>query len=500
MATGIETPRDLPYELELLRRMGRVLVDGTPLHDLPLCGRYAFWHRFVQFVFSSDIRRFSVSRNFDVYRSEEGGHDRPRSLKGFLVGLLGLFVSFFAFSVSFVRKPSVVLFGIDRVSDKEFRTDFRTHALNQYLDGRRVPFVECLHTVFDRSFVKNLFIRRRLAFYLESADVLYALLKFLRLTEKPKKRTLSNVSGFSKEEERFARYVIQKYLGEEGSIRFRIRMLSFFLRVSATRAVFAIDDARHYQDIMLAADRVGVPSYAFQHGHITRYHVGWLKDETSPALSYIRPDYLVVWGDYWKAELARLGGIFPDSAIMIGTPERESLNLPKQGGSGISILIPHETDSPKGEVVKCIEEVLKASKDVTFTLKLRPDHPKNAQLALYPGFQWEGERTRVITDLHELESRPDGALGVYSTFLYNLVLEEVPVGILDVASDYGAGMIENGLAVKIPKTDALGAIRKLAHTPKEERIVRKNLLLGSPKPLTETLDEILKDCGILQSS
>ncbi len=492
MAGIEERPRDLVYELGLLEKMSNVRVNGTPLKNVPFGDGYSIWHRFVLFVFSSDIKRFSVARNFEAYLNGEGGRDASLSLKGFFVGMFGVLISCVAWAAVSVMKPRVILFGIDRVSDSEFKSDFRTRSLHAYLRKKHISYAECLHTVFNVSFLGNVFIRLRPVFYLEALDTWYAVLKRIGMAKKSVAPELSGLDAFTVEERKFASYVIKKYLGEVGLVEFRVDMLTAFIRASGARAVWMIDDARHYHDVALAAKIAGIPSYAFQHGHFTRYHVGWLKNGS--VLSYVRPDFLVLWSEYWEKELMRLGSVFPDSALIVGGfPERASVLPLKKAGHPL-ILIPHETDSPKTEVAAFIKQILTDVPSARIVMKLRPDYPREGQMRAYPT-ENAGGRISAVTNLSELTESPSAVLGVYSSFLYDMVSVGVPVGLMETSMDYGKGLVENGLADSV-SLDGISSWISASGAMSDSELEKRKKSLMSDVSFETTLDTVAASCGI----
>lgn len=489
-----EHPRNLTYESDLLRRMGDVSVDGIPLYEYPLLGEYSYWNRFVQIVFSSDIRRFAGEKSFDAYSAGEGGRSAALSLKGFLVALFGVVISCVSILSGIMSRPKVFLFGIDRISDPEHKADFRIRELHSFLRKHTVSYFECFHTVFNKSFVANFFSRGRFGFYLESLDAVYALLRFLGIVPKRYDPIVAELDSFTPEERRFVSYVVKKIVGEKELVQFRIRMLTSLIKFLKVRAVFAIDDARFYHDISLAAKLAGIPSYAFQHGHFTEYHFGWLK-ESKTSLSYPRPDYIVVWSEYWKKELLRLGGVFPESSIVVGGYPQRFSALPESHVERLQVLIPHETDSPKEEVRNHVQKILDSAEDVDVIIKFRPDHTRSTQEAEY-GALMQHPRVRGITSLSELHFRPSVAVGVYSSFLYDMVRAEVPVLIMETSMDYGRGMLVNVLASALPRGGGTRVLLQQASETPASELLRRAEALNTSTVFADTLTRISFSCGI----
>lgn len=487
-----EQPRELRYELDLLHRMERVVADGTPLTEYPLFEKYSYWSRFVQFVFSADIKRFSAVRSFEGYLQGEGGRSMRMSFKGLMVSLMGIFATSVGWVVARLSKPEVIVFGIDRVSDLKHKADFRIRSLHSFLAGNKISYFECFHTVFNISFLKNIFVRGRFAFYLEALDARFALMRHFGFVSKRHDPVLSGLDIFTEEERKFVSYVVKKYLGERELIEYRVKELARFVRDSGAKAVWAIDDARYYHDIALAAKIVGVPSYAFQHGHFTQYHVGWLK-EPRTALQYICPDYLVVWSEYWKKELMRLGGVFPNETLIVGGYPEKLIALPSSRGSAFLVLIPHETDSPKQEVALFMRKILDSVPGSEIVMKLRSDHSAASQMEEYGELAQE-PRMRFITDLSELSSRPHVVVGVYSSFLYDMVRAKVPTAIMETSMDYGKGMIENGLAETLYKARPEAVVEIAAQN--KEVLGQRAQKLDSAFTLNDTFLDIADSCGI----
>lgn len=486
----VSTPRDLDYEYDLLQKISGATVDGMPLAAYTYCGHYSLWHRVVQHVFSSDILRFAKTRSFEKYLADEGKGD-ARSLKGYAVGLLGVLISFLGVLSWFVRRPRVVVYGIDRISDREYASDFRMHEVYAWLRAQRFSFGEVLHTVFTRDFVARIIKRPRMPLYLEASDVLYSVWRFF-FPPHTATFTIGGLKGLSDEEVRFATYTIKKYLGQKDAIEFRVKILTAILKMSRARLVVAIDDVRHYHDILLAAGNARIPSAAIQHGHLTRYHVGWL--QLPGAAAYVVPTYFVAWSTYWKKELDRLGGVFSAPSIRLGAPVRIAPALPPTPTKEMVILVPYESDSPHARVGEVMQHIL-AIPHTRIVFKLRPDHPREMQIAGYGGVL-HSPRVITVSSLAELTERPTAVIGVYSTFLYEMVSAQVPVGVLVELSPYGRGMVENGLAISVSAPSLAQDVAALVATDSAVTRERKSRLEEGALPLGETLDIIADEVGL----
>ncbi|MBU6310850.1 hypothetical protein KGO06_02880 [Patescibacteria group bacterium] len=475
---------DLDYRLWLLEQIRQCRVDSTLLLDITEHG-YNVWQRYEQYIFSTDIARFSALGSFDQYRATEGGTHRFVSLKGVIVGAVGVLVTCAATLIYAVRGASVVVYGIDRVSDPLYAADFRMKSVHRFVAEHRIASLEILHTVFNRKFLSNLWARRRPAVYLESFDVLHSIGRFLG-TIPPFRATVTAPEGLTVDEDRFARYVIKKYLSQHNASHIRVSALTIILRAVRARAVLAIDDARTFHDLAMAARRAGIPMIAFQHGHFTKYHVGWLQPVAYQG-DIPRPNTLVVWSEYWKQELLRLKSIFSADQIQVGTPQTKQYLYPETKNLRM-VLIPHETDSPKADIARAIRALVEDGFQVV--LKLRPDTARSSQLAQYPDLPHSPAFT-VISALEELNDTPGCAVGVYSSFLYEMVSAGIPVGILSDLSPYGVGMIENGLANRVTLETLVPDVQSLIQTLKTELDRRRESLTKGHVPIENVLTDIM---------
>jgi hypothetical protein len=238
--------------------------------------------------------------------------------------------------------------------------------------------------------------------------------------------------------------------------------------------VFMIDDMWHCFELLCAAHIVEVPTYAIQHGHFTRYHVGIIPYADTFSGNIVQPSMLCVWSNYWKRELVRLGTYIPESSIrVVGTP---TAPLPKVSRyikkKPVGVLVPYETDAPKDAVRSYIEE-LQRHEDVRVFFKPRPDVPLEAQLRAY-GLK---EQTLTIcTSLETCIETVQVAIGTYTSLLYELVASGVQVVLLLDVSDYGAGMVKNGIADGVMNVGELMAIIETPLTS-DERDARRTRLV-----------------------
>jgi hypothetical protein len=194
----------------------------------------------------------------------------------------------------------------------------------------------------------------------------------------------------------------------------------------------------------------------------------------------------------------RLGSVFSSDEILVSGYEKPAVSFPEGHSDIRSILIPHETDSPKAEVVALITKILELFPTVAVIIKLRPDHERKTQTDGY-GALVVNPRVTFITHLSELKTKPSAVLGVYSSFLYDMVRAGLPVGILETSMDYGKGMIENDLAELIPAGENTAAALQRLFDTSMSTLASRASRIDSKEELEMNLAEIAKSCGILSS-
>ena len=341
----------------------------------------------------------------------------------------------------------------------------------------------------------NLFKRKRFVLYLEVLNGLYAFFRAVSLEKSAVADvSLFDVSCFSSEDEKhFARILIERFIAETQRVQFRIKVLTTILRFTHLKIIFAIDDVRHYNDLLIAGKVNGITTITIQHGHFTKYHVGWLKDSLFEG-GFVVPDTLLVWSQYWKDELLRLGTHFEKEAIVIGGSKDSIMTRePKKKMQDCVVLIPYETSGPQGEVARYIENILKCE-DISVIFKLRSDIPEAKQLAEYGLLQIVHPKFKTEVEIKEVINSIDLVIGTYSTFLYDMLASGVRIAMLKTESDYGEGMVINNLADMVSNGEnSCEELHLLCARPPQEIEDRRVLLMGEHQLfLADTLADIIE--------
>lgn len=472
----------MAYAKDFVSRLDRVEVAGLPLASHRVLGRYDF----TPFYRLWDL--YLVTRSLAQKDPASGKERRSARLMLPLIAL----ASVLSLLYQLVRRPTVVLFAIDKLSSEDHDHDARLTGVYEYLRAHRIRFVELIHTMPAHTFWPHMRARRRLPIYYELADILFSIQrKFMRNAACVYDEGTLDLGAFEPGERALALKLIRERAVSFSRSAFRIRVFTAIFRLLRPKACFLIDDQRSYGEVLAACEAAGVPSYAFQHGHFTEYHLGFLSYDGYDGKAPL-PTSLYVWTKYWKDELQSLGTHIPEERIVVGgvrTPAAGPISGPPADGT-LHVLVPYETAGPKAEIREALLALL-ADPSVHLYFKVRRDVPADSQVREYD--LEPSDQVTVIDDVRKA-LRVDVVLGTYSTLLYDLIAYGYPIAMLHTSSDYGKGMLQNGLARAVGTRGydrLLEELRELAGMPEEERATIRARLYGTtPVLLSDTLETL----------
>lgn len=474
MDTKFPEDNTFACSLRFLKKFNSLSVKGRPVSEVKIFSKYNVWIFFQTRLFFNDLK--DVHKRLDNFT-------RPNTslrikVQDLILAVSGLLSSLVAILVAIVWKKKIMVYSIDRANSSLFDNDARMDPVYKYLKESGVPFIETFHTIFDRAFVQNFFIRKRFAIYVKSIDLLFPLACFLGLAVKNDPRIGDvDFSAFEPEERGYAKFLLSRYLGSVDLVTFRVRVLAKVLSWIGLEALFTIDNTRDYWELVLACRMNDIPVYAFQHGHFTKYHVGWLFDSSFTG-EIVCPNKLFVWSDFWKKELLRLGTYFPEESIEVGGfMNPVNTTVPRSNGKEIAVLIPYETGSIKSEVKKYLDKLLWCENTTVF-FKVRTDMARTDQLSEYGIHDNYHRKLVIVSDVKDCILETSIVAGTYSTFLYDMVVYEKPVVILRTSSDFGDGLLENSLADEVNLDNLCNRIAEISKTPEHILKERKKALFG----------------------
>lgn len=478
---------DFQYSLDFLKRFNALVYEGKPLSHQKIFDTYNVWIFFQNRIFFNELRQFVKHK-----KTPERLRISP------IIKIQNFFLAFFALVISVVSvlfgviiKKRFLVYSIDRINSKVYSNDSRIDYIYQYLKDARESFVESLHTTLDASLVKRFITRRRFVIYIKSIDTLYRVAIFLRIV-RPKRITTDgiDVSAFSFEEREYIKWLLPRYLEAVELVIFKVKVLRKVVAWLGVEALLTIDNTRDYWEVLLACKMNGVDTHAFQHGHFTKYHVGWLNDGSFDG-EIVCPDKLYVWSDFWKQELLRLGTYFKPAAIVVGGLKNFSQDSGKKSDhSVINVLIPYETDTDR-RVIKEYVDAMLGCETIHVLFKARTDIEMQKQLDEY-GFTANYHRKfTIVNDITSVIKDVDVVVGTYSTFLYDMIAYEKPVALFETSSDFGEGLLTHALADSIGFKNLCSDIKKVAATHSDVLKQRKHTLFGkNPSLMYDTVQKI----------
>lgn len=382
----------------------------------------------------------------------------PKTTKGSVMGfylqaLFSLFFSCISWGLVMILRRKVCVFGIDKANPPKGR-DFRVEGLYAWLEKNKVPYFDILHTLFGQGMLKRVMLRRRWVMHQEAIDLVWAFLSKERRKRKGSKENIDMLMNWKDRSD------------------FRMRAYRFLLKYSNIQTVLSIDDVRHYNELVAVCQELGIPVHAFQHGHFTQYHAGWLNCIGRPLRT--QPHAYYVWSPFWKKQFLRLGGCYDADRIHIGgnpkggTEERKPWVEPQDK---IGILIGYENEAIYDEVRPYLKKLLELE-NVQIYFSLRPDIPREHQFRMY-GFT-NDSRIETVRNFKEVEGKVHVVVGTHSTFLYDMIRRGKMVVYLDTSLDLGHALVEDGLVDVMtrhdhPKTFLETVIKKAPETVPERQ-------------------------------
>lgn len=507
---------DLDKALDLLKEINQlVTAQGQPIYATGLYGGKSVWATLQQQLYLTWLRDFikfekllnflfshpergSLVINIDANLSEAASFVRRlpikihpavyfrcarqalvRFLPRLIVWPAAMLSTALAVGRGILRPGQVWVYTPDKF-DPRSKSDFRFQAVYDFLKQRDRTFTEVFHATYQKYFFVNLWRRRRAAIYIEA---IYAFSFLSRAKEQE-----YILSSFSPLRQHFFKPVLRTLDQEAVQRRFVIRCFSFLAKLTRPQLLLTMDDPRYAYLVVAGLQSAHIPSFAFQHGHITKYHAGWL-NYGIPDSASITVDRLFVWNSYWQNILLQFSACYNNNNVAVGGPLRQppALSLKPRPGpvavvQDLRILIPYESIAPKEEIKPIVQRLQSLGARIYF--KLRPDLPAERQYREY------GLTPSEVIPVRNLDAaiveQIDAAVGVYTTLLYEIIFYEKPVLIMNTSFLLGEELVEHGVAGRLKQN--FEALELLGYV---NNFVSKKFIAWPPAPeLSETLAKI----------
>ncbi|MFD2724786.1 hypothetical protein [Hyunsoonleella rubra] len=195
-----------------------------------------------------------------------------------------------------------------------------------------------------------------------------------------------------------------------------------------------------------------------QHGHIYKYHIGYLLP-LNDDLDYLNPDKILVWSEYykgvllgnkWKEEKIFVKGDFTyNSEVNKLNQEKEEglVNLSEKYDKVFTIVGQHTLTS---EIIDFLSDLDRLPHEVKVFLKLHPKHI-DLQEREYEKIYATNKKLTIVKEgkIKSLINASDLVIGVYSTAIIEALEMKKKVHLIDISTaDFFEDMIKKGIVRK----------------------------------------------------
>lgn len=439
----------------LVRKLDQVIERNDVLHDRFIVDGYDFWQAYRQRVFTFAKE---WSRAPHIYRAHT---DAPRKSM-YVIHACFMLWSCMSLISAKLRGVTTLVYATDKINThSKVKRDGRMGPVYDALDGEKVKYLEVVHAPYRKKALKTMLSRGRGVFYYEVASGF--------VTEAASLGEIS-FESFVEDEKQVAEDILRHCLALTVVSRRTIDRLSKVVKFLRIEKIISIDDPRYYHEVIVAGKKNNINTYAFQHGHLTKYHLGWLSFGKAKG-NVAAPHRLYVRSPYWKNELKRLHTHIPIESIRFASSVTKEKLPEMQEDEQLHVVIPYETDAPKEEVRR-FAEALELCDQFKVQFKARKDMDVDAQLNEY------GLDIEAITDTDL--TKPTIIIGTYSTYLYDMIAQYVPVGFLPSSIDFGEALITNDLAERIPQDHTVcQTVQDAFKRGMEKRETRRGVLIDT---------------------
>ena len=162
------------------------------------------------------------------------------------------------------------------------------------------------------------------------------------------------------------------------------------LNFKAIKSYISYDQVETSLPLLLVLKSNNIETYGYQHGPLTRFHSGWIGYGIPSKYCNAVPDYLIVWGEYWKDLIVMYSNKYTYENIIVGAHlnkvidykfpdwDFELLDLTGKKNSKLNILVPYEFLANNIEISKYLELFIDFGWKVT--IKFRPIEIGNANV------------------------------------------------------------------------------------------------------------------------
>ena len=437
--------KPLDYALNLLERINRVKVNGRPVAEIFCYKNYWVWSFHQQNLWLKTIN----------FVSREKTPVKKRPIKNIFLIMAGLVCALLLILKMRLTRSRVLVYSISRDGSR----DFRLAEIFRFLKSHHIGYGEFIHSQK---------ISLRPVFYYPD---------ILNLIFQPagERKIDFDLSQFNAKEKGWARKTLRHFLGACLISLKKIAFLKIYLPLTGAKTILAIDDPRYYNEMLVAAEDLGINFYAFQHGRFNQYLVGWINPGLPPERSPF-PSQFFVWNQYWREKIIALSPLFrhyQQRLLIGGRPYQGLPELELLDDEVTTILIPYEVKADQKQIAAFIKRLMRGDKQRVI-FKARKGEALPEEIV--------STGALIVEEIsRQLWREVDLVAGTYSTLLYEAAEAGRAVAVLKVAGAEAGDLVTEGRAVwlDINELDVIKKIKPKARIKTNvaiENTLRKILL------------------------
>jgi len=462
----------LDKNLEILKKINLLRIDGIPIYDFCKYKQYSTWSFQQIWLWDALINRSAKKKR--------------KSIVDIIIRVKNV-IQYSILALLLILKLRISKTKILVYSIAKSKKDFRLAKVFSFLEKNNIKYGEIVH-----GYKSNLYNTKAI-FFIDLVNYLFS-------SEKTNHRL--ELDEFEEGQRDDLKLIVNELLANTAQSEKKIKFIKWYLKLAGVDTILAIDDPRYYNELIVAAQELNIKVIAFQHGRFNKYLIGWI-NYNIPSEKYIIPDKFIVWNKYWRDKLISLSPVYnlhQKRIIIGGQPFYSNKDfLINKLDDQLVVLIPFEPKADREAVKKCIKQLLLIPK-LKIYFKTRPDQNVNEQLKISELDEFENRSNfNVIQQLtKENLEEINLIIGTYSTLLYEMIESGKPVVILKSNNTQANDLVVDGLAEFL--TDNISELevqlKNIANISADILQERRNII-ATQVDIDESLKNILEPAKIV---
>lgn len=217
------------------------------------------------------------------------------------------------------------------------------------------------------------------------------------------------------------------------------------LKRNKIKVIYGYDQIEDILPLVIAAKKSSIKVITSQHGVLTKFQPGWLAPGIDKNFCNLKPDKLIVWGDFWKDNIIENSSKYLESDIFVGKHINKDMTLRKFednyqkdiiGKKNISLIYPFEFMANKIVVNKFLKKFLDSGCKITVKLRVASKNDPAGGDMKRDILSFDKDIREKINFIYELSDEEiinlyDIVLCTQSTFAFEMMKFNKPIWYLD---------------------------------------------------------------------